>query len=304
MDENRRESREKNKNLSNIDYAVYGIPLEEGSKNRGGTRNAPAAIREDYTDINERGYSEVYDVNIPDYLQGRDIGDVDIDICNKNNSLHVIEGFVQDIIDSDVLPIAIGGGNLATLAELRAMKKKYGKVALIHLDSSRDCSDYTEKYNDDTFFIRAMEEDLILAENSVQIGIRGGYHCKAECEYGKDMGVTVLTAIQMHEMTADDVAERIIEIVQEIPCFVTYDMSFLDPVFAPAVTTPITGGFSTRYSNKIIRRIARELNIVGLDIVDVSVPYDIMNITTQAAVSNMNEFLVGMAKRKQLRGGE
>ena len=288
-------------NLSKVDYAVYGMPFEEGSINRGGTRNAPASIREDYSPIDKMGYSDIFHVNVPSYLTGTDMGDVDIDFGYKKSSLDEIEKFVKSVIDYDILPIGIGGGQLSTLAELRAVKEKYGPVALVHLDSSRDCRDCEEKYDDSTFFIRAIEEKLIIPENSIQLGIRGGYESKSECDYGKDLGVKVLTAAQMHKMTASDVVNDILQVVKDSACFITYDMSFLDPIYAPAVTTPVVGGFSTRYLNKILRGIAKELNTVAFDIVDLSASYDPMNITSQAAVSNINEFLVGLAKRKQIK---
>lgn len=288
--------------LKEVDYAVFGMPFEAGSINRVETRYAPSAIRNHISFRNPLSFSDILNVDASETLQGTDLGEVPILFGYKTPSLRAIEEQVKEIVDNDVVSIGMGGGQLVTLAELRAMKEKYGKMAFVHFDSERDCRDCEEKFDDSTVVIRAIEEGLIDPSCSIQLGMRGGYESKEECNFAKDMGMTVLTAAMLHKMTEKEAVEKIKDVVGDTPCFISYDMSFLDPVFAPGVTTPAPGGFSTYFVNKVFRSLGLELNLKGFDIVDLTPAFDPGYITSQAASANMKAIIIGMSKRKQLKG--
>lgn len=290
------------KDLKEVDFAIEGFPFEAGSVNRAETRYAPGAIRNDVSFKGSLGYSEVLDVDADEYLSGTDLGEAPILFGYKEPSLRIMQEESKKIVDADTMLIGLGGGQLVTLAELRAMKEKYGPVALIHFAAERSCLDKEEKYDDSTVVIRAVEEGLIDPAASIQLGIRGGYESKEECEFAKDLGMKVLTASAMYEMTEEAVLEEIKKAVGDKPAFVSLDMNFLDPVYAPGVENPVVGGFSTHYLAKLLRGIGMEHTVKGIDVVNVTLAYDTGKVTAQASSSLIKSFLFGVAKKKQNGG--
>ena len=290
------------KELKEVDFAIEGFPFEAGSVNRAETRYAPSVIRNHVSFKGGLGYSEVLDVDADEFLTGTDLGEAPILFGYKIPSLRIIQEETKKIVDADTMLIGLGGGQLVTLAELRAMKEKYGPVALIHFAAERSCLDKEEKYDDSTAVIRAVEEGLIDPASSIQLGIRGGYESKEECEFGKDKGMTVLTASAMYDMTEEEVLAKIEEVVGEKPVFVSLDMSFLDPVYAPGVETPVVGGFSTHYLAKLLRGIAIKQTVKGIDVVNLTPAYDAGKVAAQASSSLIKSFLFGLAKKKQNGG--
>lgn len=288
--------------LEEVDFAIEGFPFESASVNRAETRYAPSAIRNHVSFKGGLGYSEVLDVDADDYLKGTDLGEASILFGYKEPSLKVIYENTLKVISKKTLLLGMGGGQLVTLAELRAYKEQYGPVALIHFAAERSCRDYEEKYDDSTVVIRAVEEGLIDPAASIQLGIRGGYASKEECAFAKDLGMKVLTASNMYDMTEEEIVDCIKKTVGDKPCFLSLDLNFLDPVYAPGVETPVVGGFSTHYLAKILRFVAMGAKVVGMDVVNMTPAYDTGHVAAQASSSLIKSFLMGLAKKKQNGG--
>lgn len=280
-----------------VDFAVVGIPFDSCASYRVGSRFGPSAIR-DISSLT-KPYNPVLNVNIFDYCNGIDYGDV-----------RTVPGYVEDSFDSiqedmhtlfagGVVPIAMGGDHSVTLPELRACYETHGQVALVHFDSHYDTWEeyFGKKYNHGTPFRIAANEKIIDTSHSIQVGIRGGLYTKEDTQMSPDLGFEVLTAPECHKMGMEEVVHRIKERVGDKKAFLTFDIDFLDPAFAPGTGTPEIGGFSTAQALEIIRGL-KDLNIVGYDVVEVAPQYDNGNITSFAAANLMTEFMAHLAYRK------
>ena len=139
------------------------------------------------------------------------------------------------MIDAGVVPFAMGGDHSITLAELRAVAKKHGPVALVHFDSHLDTWDqyWGQKYAHGTPFRRACEEGLIDTEHSIQIGIRGSQYGPEDVQGSIDLGFEVLTANELHQIGIAEGVKRIQQRVGEAKTFLSFDIDFVDPSMAP-----------------------------------------------------------------------
>ncbi|MFP4200084.1 MAG: agmatinase [Clostridia bacterium] len=276
--------------LGRADFAVVGLPLDTGVTHRPGARFGPAAMRDVSCLI--RPYNPVLGLAFPDYLKGYDLGDVPVVPGNTYANLDRMAARLTEVTRRGVMPVGVGGDHTVSLAALRAVAGENGPVALLHFDSHPDTWDtlYGEKYNHATPFRRAIEEDLILPERSIQLGIRGSMMDAEVLEYTRGVGIEMVTASELANLAPSRVAERIANAVGETPVYVTFDIDFLDPAFAPGTGTPEVGGPSTADALGYIRRLDLS-KLVGMDCVEVSPPYDNAQITALAAATILYELL-------------
>ena len=164
--------------LEEIDFAIVGVPFDTGASYRVGARFGPEAIRS--TSVLLRHHNQVLDVSIFEYCSGIDYGDLPVSPGYIEDSYKKIEEALFPIVDQGVVPILLGGDHSITLAELRAITKKHGKVALVQFDSHTDTGDkrFGRQYGHGTPFRRAMEENLLLVDHSIQVGMRGSIYQK------------------------------------------------------------------------------------------------------------------------------
>lgn len=289
---------ERRESAEGLDAAIYGIPFDTATSYRPGARFGPQAIRN--ISVMMKTNNPVHEVNILDYLSVADLGDVNVVPGYIHPTYEAIEEFVDKIVDSGAIPIAIGGDHSITLAELRSVAKKHGPVSLLHFDSHADINDevFGQKYNHGTPFKRAMEENLIDTEKSVQIGMRGSIYDAKEFDTGRGYGFTI---IPTHEVRAQSLGESIKqakEIIGNNPVFLTFDIDFVDPAYAPATGTPEVGGYTSFEALSCIRAL-KGLNFVGMDMVEVAPIYDVAEITSLLAANLIFEFLSILAIDKK-----
>ena len=150
-------------------------------------------------------------------------------------------------------------------------------------------------------FYHAIEEGLIDPRRTIQIGIRSPMQ-REIFDWTTDRGVTIVSAEEVHETGPKAVAERIREIVRDIPCYLSFDVDALDPAFAPGTGTPEVGGLATWQARAILRRLAG-LAFAGMDVVEVSPPYDVAEITALAAATMAWDYIALLAPTKSSRSG-
>ena len=172
---------------------------------------------------------------------------------------------------------------------LRAHAKHFGKMALVHFDAHTDTYANGCEFDHGTMFFTAPNEGLIDPNHSVQIGIR--------TEFDKDNGFTVLDAGQVNDRSVDDVIAQVKQIVGDMPVYLTFDIDCLDPAFAPGTGTPVIGGLTSDRAIKLVRGL-KDLNIVGMDVVEVAPAYDQSEITALAAATLALEMLYIQAAKK------
>ena len=283
-----------------LDFAIAGAPFDTASSFRSGSRFGPNAIRN--ISAMMKPNNVIMQVNIMDGLKGGDIGDFNVTPGYIHPTYQAIEEGVANILKENACPIVLGGDHSITLAELRAVAKKYGPVALVHFDSHSDLCDevFGQKYNPGTPFRRALEENLIAASHSIQVGMRGSLYDPDEHKMAAELGMKLIPAHKVREMGLETLIKTILERVGDKPCFLTFDIDFVDPAYAPGTGTPEVGGFTSLEALDLVRKI-KDLNFVGFDLVEVLPAYDHGEITAYLAANIVFEYLSILAVKKKAK---
>lgn len=284
--------------LKDLDFAIVGVPFDTASSFRTGSRFGPSGIRNISCMIKPNNV--LLEVNILEELRGGDYGDVPVVPGYILETYKHIEEEMDKIVQAGIIPIALGGDHCITLAELRSIAKKHGPVSLIHFDSHADINDlvFGEKYNHGTPFRRAIEEGLIDPSKSIQVGMRGSLYDPNEFKNAAELGLKLIPAHKVRELGFDEVIRQIKERVGNNPTFLTFDIDFVDPAYAPGTGTPEVGGFTSYESLNIVRSL-KELNFVGFDVVEVAPCYDCGEITSYMAANIVFEYISILALKKK-----
>ncbi len=282
------------------DVAIVGVPFDTGGSYRVGARFGPQAVRMGSRLL--RPYHPEQGVDVVQSLGLVDYGDLPIIPGSTQRSFELIEEGLGVIHESGALPIAIGGDHSIVLPELRAAARTHGKLGLIHLDAHSDTWDsyWGERFTHGTPFRRAVEEGLIDIDRAVQVGIRGSLYAPADLDEAQQMGFKIISAAQIAAQGLSWTAQRLREVAQGGPVFISFDIDFLDPAYAPGTGTPEIGGVSTREAQTLIRQLG-PLDVVGMDLVEVIPQYDWAEITAIAGASVIFEVLALIASSRQDR---
>ena len=287
--------------LQGVDFAIAGAPFDTGATYRAGARFGPEGIRSASALL--RPYNSSLDINLFDHLSGVDYGDFPVVPGYLPESHEKIAAGMRPILEAGVTPIVLGGDHSVTLPELRAVAQKFGPVALIQFDSHGDLWDeyFGGKDTHGTPFRRALEEGLLDVDRSSQIGLRGPLYEPADIQMSRDFGFQLFTADEVRRAGLEAVSAAVKQRAGDGPCFLTFDIDFVDPTYAPATGTPEVGGFNSWESQYLLRGL-RGVNFVAYDLVEVSPPYDNPGATTSLLAANLvYEFisLLALARRAQ-----
>lgn len=282
------------RDLAGVDIAVTGIPFDQAVSHRSGTRMGPEGIRKASAE-NAWGPFWPWNFDPFDTLAVADYGDCFFDWGRKESFPVRLEDHATGIISTGSEMISLGGDHYVTYPLLKAHAKKHGPLSLIHFDAHRDVEpDDGGRIDHGTMFGYAVKEGLIDPRTSVQIGLRTVF--AGERSYG----FRLIYADEVHESRPADIASIITEVVGARNAYLTFDIDCLDPSVAPGTGTPIPGGLSYHQAASIIRRLTA-INFVGMDVVEVSPPYDHAEITSLAAASLVMEYICLRAWQKGAR---
>ena len=276
--------------LAGLDAAFLGIPMDIGTSWRSGTRFGPKQIRAESAMI--RPYNMATGAAPFDRLQVADIGDLAINTFNLADTVRIITESYDQILTHDLIPMAMGGDHTLTLPVLRAIAKKHGPVALVHVDAHADVNDHMfgEKEAHGTPFRRAYEEGLIRPDKVFQIGLRGSGYAATDFTEAQGWGFRIFQAHELWGKPLDTLGAEIWAGIGDLPVYITYDIDSLDPAYAPGTGTPEIGGLTTPQALQLIRALAGA-NIVGCDLVEVSPPYDPSGNTALTGANLLYELL-------------
>jgi agmatinase len=280
--------------LAGVDAAIVGIPFDTGVSYRVGGRFAPAAIREASRLL--RPYHVEQEIEIFDYLSVVDAGDLAVIPGNIQASYTVMMDGLRPLLDAGIVPLVIGGDHGITLGELRAMAKRYGPVGLMDFDSHTDTWDnyWGERYTHGTWCKRAIEEGLIDTRRAVQLGIRGSLYGSEDRPGARALGLHLIPTEELLQRGVDEVVVEVRQRIGSGPVFLTFDIDFVDPGFAPGTGTPEVGGPSSRDALRLVRGL-RGIELVGFDLVEVLPQYDHGEVTSLLAGTLLHEFLALLA---------
>jgi guanidinobutyrase len=273
-----------------LDAAFIGVPLDIGTSHRPGTRFGPRQIRAESSLI--RPYNMATGAAPFDALQVADLGDVAINTYNLGKSVEIIEHHYQPIIDTGCKPLTLGGDHTIVLPILRALARRHGPVALVHVDAHADVNDdmFGERIAHGTPFRRAVEEGLLQTSKVWQIGLRGSGYSADDFDWPRQQGFTVVQAHEVWYQSLAPLMARVRESIGQAPCYLSFDIDGIDPAFAGGTGTPEIGGLTVPQALEIIRG-CRGLNLVGADLVEVSPPYDASGNTALLGANLLFEML-------------
>lgn len=273
-----------------LDACFVGVPFDLGTSNRSGARLGPRQVRSESVLL--RPYNMATRAAPFDSLQVADIGDVAINPYNLPDSIRRIEEAYDAILAHDCTPISVGGDHTITLPILRAIARKHGPVALVHIDAHADVNDtmFGEKIAHGTPFRRAVEEGLLQCEHVTQIGLRGTGYEAEDFDWCRRQGFRVVQVEECWNRSLAPLMEEIRQRVGDRPVYLTFDVDGIDPAFAPGTGTPEIGGLTVTQGLEIVRGM-RGLNIVGADVVEVAPAYDHAGVTSLLAANLAFEML-------------
>ncbi|MCB1414782.1 MAG: agmatinase [Nitratireductor sp.] len=282
------------KELSEVDIGLIGAPWDGGTTNRPGPRHGPRQIRDQSTMIRaQNGHTRVRPYEL---VNCADLGDVGPNPASVDDSLVRFTAYYDRIQEAGVLPLTVGGDHLCTLPILRSLGR--GKpLGMIHFDSHTDLfHSYFGgfKYTHGTPFRRAVEEGLLDPRRVCMIGIRGTAYDSEDREFADSVGIRVIAIEEFFERGVADVMKEARAIAGDAPTYVSYDIDFVDPTFAPGTGTPEIGGPNSFQAIEVVRHLDG-LNFAGADLVEVSPPFDQSGNTAYLAASILFELLCVMA---------
>lgn len=285
------------RDLEGVDVAIVGIPTDGAVVYRSGARFGPEGIRS--ASVMLRNFNPLLGVDVVERLSLVDYGDVPTVPGSTADSLERSERALAEVVDAGVTTLCLGGDHTVLLAELRALARKHGPLALIQLDSHHDLWDeyFGQKLFHGSVVRRAVEEGLVDPSRSVQAGLRGSLGSAEEAGYPAELGIDALTYEELAALGPAGFSQRVRNRVGDSPCFLSFDIDFVDPAYAPGTGTPEVGGPSSREALTYVRSLAG-LDFRAFDCVEVSPPFDPAGQTAFVAANACFEMLSLLALRR------
>ena len=261
---------------------IFGAPFDSTTSFRPGTRFASSAMRNESFGIET--YSPYQNKDLED-INVFDLGDLELSFGNSEIALKKIEDVTYEISEDNKIPLMIGGEHSVTLGSVRAMAKKYPDLHIIQFDAHTDLrEEYLEQVYSHASVIRRCWD--ILGDNKIfQFGIRSGE--RAEWEFAKKHVHT--TKFNFEGL------DSVVESLKDKPIYLTIDLDVLDPSEFPGTGTPEAGGVSFIDLHNAIEKVSK-LNIVGIDINELSPVYDQSGQSTALACKLLREILLFIYK--------
>ncbi len=285
--------------LAGVDVAIVGAPTDDLVSNRPGTRYGPRAIRA--ASFPPGPHLEA-GIDAYEALRVVDFGDAAVLPADPVRTHEEIERTVGEVVAAGALPVVLGGDHSITEPDVRAVASRHGPVGLVHFDTHTDTGTevFGVELSHGTPMYRLVRDGHVDAKRYVQIGLRGYWPGEAEFAWQREQGITAFFMHDVRDLGIREIVERTVAIVGEGPVFVTVDVDVLDPAFAPGTGTPEPGGMTSVDLLWACRELARRLELVGMDVVEV-LPTAIGSADVTALVADrvIREALTGIALRRR-----
>lgn len=292
--------------LSDIDIAIVGAPFDWGTTNRPGARFGPGAIRNgDYLGADGSRPHLPTGIDPFDVFRIADLGDFNVVPGYVEISIDRIRAGIRQIAEQGTIPIVLGGDHTITFPDAGGVADVHGhgEVALIHFDAHADTADTQsgQLHGHATPMRRLIESGAVPGHRFVQIGLRGYWPPPDVVEWMREQN---MRSYMMNEIVDRGLRPVVDEAVTHAldgasKAFISVDIDVVDPGMAPGTGTPEPGGLTSRELLDTVRRLSKDLDVVGADVVEVSPPYDGPGeITASLANRVVLEMLNGMAERK------
>jgi agmatinase len=296
---------------SGAQAVIVGAPFDGGTSHRAGARFGPQAIRiTDYLPHDGSrphlalGVDPLIDLNVVD------VGDVEMPPGDIETSLQVLQDAVAQIANDGKLPVILGGDHSITWPDVTAVARHvgWGRVSVIHFDAHADTGEtqFGSLYGHGTPMRRLIESGAARGDRFLQIGLRGYWPEPPTLAWMAEQGMRSFEMTEIVERGLDECLDEAMAIAVD-DCdgvFLSVDVDVVDPGSAPGTGTPEPGGLSSRQLLDAVRRIAMTVPLVGMDVVEVSPPYDHAEVTAYLANRVVLEALSGLAWARRQGGPE
>jgi agmatinase len=291
--------------LGDAGVVIIGAPFDWGTSYRAGARFGPKAIREaDYLGFDGERPHLPTGIDPLKTLNVVDAGDLLLPVGYIEESLDAIGDAVERIARHGAAPIVLGGDHSITFPNARAVAAVHGDIALVHFDAHADTGNVNiagALLGHGTPMRRLIESGAVAGRRFVQIGLRGYWPDPETVAWMREQGMRSYLMSDIEERGLRTVVNEAVEYAAEgaDAVFLSVDIDVVDPGMAPGTGTPEPGGLTSRQLLDTLRRLGRDLNVVGADVVEVSPPYDGPGaITAHLANRVVLEILNGMAEKK------
>ena len=294
--------------IANAGAVILGAPFDAGTSYRPGARFGPQAIRAaDY--IPHSGYRPHLGLGVDPLgeLGVVDAGDVNMQQLDSEPSLQRLMDACRQVAAADAIPVVLGGDHTITYATAQGVAKHhgFGRVALIHFDAHADTGDSDGGlWGHGTPMRRLILSGAVRGDRFLQIGLRGYWPDPPILEWMADQRMRWFEMTEVVQRGLDDCLDEALEVAAD-DCdgvFLSVDVDVVDPGMAPGTGTPESGGLTSRQLLDAVRRIGIESNLLGMDVVEVSPPYDTSDVTALLANRVVLETLSGVAVRRRDNG--
>ncbi len=287
---------------------IIGAPYDGGTSYRPGARFGPQAIRlTDYLPQDGRRPHLALGVDPLIELGVVDIGDVEMPPGDIEASMARLEGVVQQVAEAGALPVILGGDHTIAWPDVTGVARHvgWGRVSVIHFDAHADTGDsqFGSLIGHGTPMRRLIESGAARGDRFLQVGLRGYWPEPPTLAWMADQGMRSFEMAEVVARGLDACLTEAMAIAMD-DCdavFMSVDVDVVDPGAAPGTGTPEPGGLTARQLLDSVRRIAMAVPLAGLDVVEVSPPYDHAEVTAFLANRVVLEALSGIAWRRRDR---
>jgi len=292
------------------DIVILGAPFDGGTSHRPGARFGPQAIR--FTDYLPHDGSRPHlalGVDPLAELTVFDAGDVEMHSGLAEQALKRLEEAVQAVAAAGAVPVVLGGDHTIAWPDATGVARQigWGRLSMIHFDAHADTGNtqFGSLYGHGTPMRRLIESGAVRGDRFLQLGLRGYWPPPQTLDWMADQR---MRSYEMTEIVTRGLDECLTEAfaIAVDDCdgvFLSVDVDVVDPGLAPGTGTPEPGGLSSRQLLDAVRRIAMELPVAGMDVVEVAPPYDHAEVTAYLANRVVLEALSGIAWRRAASAG-
>lgn len=262
----------------------FGVPFDGTASFKKGSFYGPSAIREDSYGLET--YSPYQDLDLEVDTKVIDVGDLDLKGLGTKEVLDKIYEFTNNLVEDNKIPFMVGGEHLVSFPSVKALKEKYDNLVVVHFDAHMDLRyEYEgEKLSHATVMRRIYE---LVGEGAIyQFGIRSG--TKEEFIFSKEKCISKLFDVSG--------TKKLAEIIKDKPVYLSIDLDVLDPSILSGTGTQEPGGVSFKELLDSILSL-EDLNIVGLDVVELAPNLDSSGVSTACACKIVRELVLMISKR-------
>ncbi len=292
--------------LRSADVVVLGAPFDGGTSHRPGTRFGPMAIRgTDYLPHDGSRPSLALRTDGLVDLRVVDAGDVEMPPGEIHVGLRALEAAVETVTRAGAIPVVLGGDHSVTFADATGVANVlgHGRVSMLHFDAHADTGDieFGSLWGHGQPMRRLIESGALRGDRFLQIGLRGYWPPPETLDWMAEQSMRSYEMSEIGHRGLDVCLTEAFAIATD-DCdgvFLSVDIDVCDPGHAPGTGTPEPGGLSGRQLLDAVRRICLQLPVVGVDVVEVSPPYDHAEITVALANRVVLESLSAIARRRR-----